>query len=389
MDHAQGQWGRGFGRGWIPLERDIGLPGERAHSAATNHVCGAVNLAPLPHAGGVGGGCSASRAGPVPLHHPADGPPPRCGEELGDDPVLTPKRKLRFLDELSRHGNVRVAAARVGVSRSGLYLARRRDGAFAAGWRAALVLARDHAEAVLAERALEGIKEQVFYQGEVVATRRRYDSRLLLAHLARLDALCAGDAAAREGAERFDTALGRLAGLAEAAAEYRAGDGAELYWPGREAFAESAVDAGMKPARAARERSRAGAEWDAHHHALWQAVDRVRDGGEREEGARDFKSCQAAESRASWTLSSLSSGCASAALAGALAAASAPGRAGLSPPCKAALDSPPGPARASPGENSLVSGGWFASSAAPAWRGDGTVIDPATKDDEEGGEEGG
>ncbi|HPB20894.1 MAG TPA: hypothetical protein PLL48_01095, partial [Novosphingobium sp.] len=64
---------------------------------------------------------------------------------------MTPACKARFLDELARHGNVRVAAGRVGVSRSGLYLARRRDGLFAQGWRAALVLARGHAEAVLAE----------------------------------------------------------------------------------------------------------------------------------------------------------------------------------------------------------------------------------------------
>ena len=137
---------------------------------------------------------------------------PQGGEtraSFSDDPVLTPERKLRFLDCLSQHGNVRVAAARVGVSRSGLYLARRRDPAFAAGWRAALCRARDHAEAVLAERALDGVEEQVFYHGEVIATRRRFDTRLLLAHLARLDALCAET----RGAEPFDLALARAAGI--------------------------------------------------------------------------------------------------------------------------------------------------------------------------------
>jgi hypothetical protein len=115
------------------------------------------------------------------------GPPPRFGE----DPVFTPARKLRFLDELARHGNVRVAAARVGVSRSGVYLARGRDGVFAAAWRAALVLGRDRAVAEVAERALEGWQEPVFYRGQQVALRRRYDTRLLLAHLARLDKACA------------------------------------------------------------------------------------------------------------------------------------------------------------------------------------------------------
>ena len=120
-----------------------------------------------------------------------------------------PALKLRFLDELAQHGNVRVAAGRVGVSRSGLYLARRRDSAFAAGWLAALREARWHAEAVLAERALEGVEEQVFYHGEVIATRRRYDTRLLLAHLARLDALCAEE----PETEPFDVALAQVAGL--------------------------------------------------------------------------------------------------------------------------------------------------------------------------------
>ncbi|MFM5895130.1 MAG: hypothetical protein ACKOQM_11975 [Novosphingobium sp.] len=125
------------------------------------------------------------------------------------DPVFTPSLKLRFLDELSQHGNVRVAASRIGVSRSGLYLARRRDAAFAAGWLAALREARWHAEAVLAERALDGVEEQVFYRGEVIATRRRYDTRLLLAHLARLDALCAEPS----DDAPFDLALARAGGV--------------------------------------------------------------------------------------------------------------------------------------------------------------------------------
>lgn len=124
------------------------------------------------------------------------------------DPVFTPALKLRFLDELSRHGNVRVAAARVGVSRSGLYLARRRDERVAGGWRTALCLARDHVEAVLAERALDGVEEPVFYHGEVIAVRRRFDNRLLLAHLARLDALCGEEALARSTTDEGDLARG-------------------------------------------------------------------------------------------------------------------------------------------------------------------------------------
>ena len=84
-------------------------------------------------------------------HHPQT-PASEDAGASGADPVFTPERKVRFLDALAAHGNVRVAAARVGLSRSGVYLARRRDAEFAAGWQAALVRARDHAEAVLAER---------------------------------------------------------------------------------------------------------------------------------------------------------------------------------------------------------------------------------------------
>src|SRR5687768_1669139 len=106
----------------------------------------------------------------------------------------TAERRTQFLDDLARHGNVRLASGRVGMSRDGAYRLRRRDALFARAWAAAQVLARGASGEVLAGRALEGIEEDVWYRGEVVGTRRRYDNRLLLAHMARLDAL-AGDKA--------------------------------------------------------------------------------------------------------------------------------------------------------------------------------------------------
>ena len=227
------------------------------------------------------------------------------------DPIFTPSLKLRFLDELSQHGNVRVAVARCGVSRSGLYLARRRDAAFAAGWVAALREARWHAEAVLAERALDGVEEEVFYRGEVIAVRRRYDTRLLLAHLARLDALCA-----EPGADApFDAALASAAGLAatvpqrdraghlEEEAE-RAGmrfdhaeplpciDSIERELAGeldeidddaaREARIDEAYDAAETAFQAARGKqvsaavARAAQTWDKRHAAFFAEVDALR-----------------------------------------------------------------------------------------------------------------
>lgn len=119
-------------------------------------------------------------------------------------------RKVRFLQHLSEKGDVRAAAARVGMSRQSAYLLRRRDRAFGQAWSAALVLARTAAEEVLATRALDGCEEEVWFRGEMVGTRRRYDGRLLLAHLGRLDTLT--ETLAGEQAERFDELLAIVAG---------------------------------------------------------------------------------------------------------------------------------------------------------------------------------
>lgn len=72
-----------------------------------------------------------------------------------------------------------------------------------------MLSARVHAEEVLADRAINGVEEVVYYHGQEVATRRRFDARLLLAHLARLDRL-EGDGYVAEVAEDFDRALSRF-----------------------------------------------------------------------------------------------------------------------------------------------------------------------------------
>jgi len=151
--------------------------------------------------------------------------------------IFTPTRQVIFCDHLSRSGNVRAACARAGISAPTAYTARRRDHAFARAWAAALVLAREAAEAVLAERAIDGIEEVVFYRGEEIARRRRYDTRLLLAHLARLDRACE-DRDALKDAGHFDTLLAEIAGAIE---ENPAHD-----WI---AFRDAEVEAAMDAAR--------------------------------------------------------------------------------------------------------------------------------------------
>jgi hypothetical protein len=125
--------------------------------------------------------------------------------------TFTPDRRVRFLDHLAIHGNVRAACASVGISAETAYRARRRDFAFGEGWAAALVLARASAEQVLADRALNGVAEAIFYRGELVGTRLRFDGRLLLAHLARLDRLSVEELAGARAA-RFDELLALVAG---------------------------------------------------------------------------------------------------------------------------------------------------------------------------------
>ncbi len=140
------------------------------------------------------------------------GAPPRTGPQH----LLTPPKQAAFARALATHGNVRLACRAVQVSSQTAYRARRASPVFARCWDAALVIARQHAEEVLADRALNGVEEQVFYHGEEVATRRRYDARLLLAHLARLDkraevlarcAACDAEMAVEHG---FDAAVEAL-----------------------------------------------------------------------------------------------------------------------------------------------------------------------------------
>ena len=123
--------------------------------------------------------------------------------------LFTRERQVEFLHALAATGAVRAAAGRAGVSHQTAYRARLADALFRRAWDAALLAARVHAEDVLSCRAIDGVEEQVWYHGEVVASRRRFDSRLLLAHLARLDRLTA-DVRVEAFAGDFEAALGRF-----------------------------------------------------------------------------------------------------------------------------------------------------------------------------------
>jgi hypothetical protein len=224
--------------------------------------------------------------------------------------------RVRFLDALASHGEVRAAAARAGISHETAYRARRRYADFAQLWDAAMVHARTRAESELGTRALDGVEVPVIVRGEQVGAWRRHDARYLLAHLARLDRHVEANPAAVKRAERFDEMLAAMAGheLPEEFAETCPKEGGEGVPPTRADFityAHAAVltereEDGEETYENEEEREAAEAEvmeWASEEagaeHDLWVAgsfakLDRVLEGqdecedaGESEEAAAD------------------------------------------------------------------------------------------------------
>jgi hypothetical protein len=104
----------------------------------------------------------------------------------------TPERQAVFLDALAACGVVGDAAKRAGMSAQSAYALRnRRAGrAFATAWDAVLVnRARGRLGDELMSRAMNGCVEAIHRDGAVVGERHRYDNRLSMAVLTRLDRL--------------------------------------------------------------------------------------------------------------------------------------------------------------------------------------------------------
>jgi hypothetical protein len=192
----------------------------------------------------------------------------------------TAARKVQFLEALAHDGNVCAACARVGLSREAAYRLRRREPLFARAWAAAQLQAREIVGEVLGTRAIDGIEEEIWYRGEVVGTRRRYDTRLLLAHMARLDKLAENRRAVGD-ARRFDELLACVAGnpvpeelaghadelpLVREAAELRMAEWAE------EAASEDDSDEAFY-----RGAAEGAALWDAWFDGACDTVDRLLD----------------------------------------------------------------------------------------------------------------
>ncbi|WP_141397050.1 hypothetical protein [Sphingomonas ginsenosidimutans] len=138
-------------------------------------------------------------------------------------PDTTPSRRAdgwsaanqrTFLAAIAEGHGVDAACAQVGLSATSAYAFRRsaKGAAFALGWRAATLVARDVVADTLMVRALHGQVDTYTRADGVTVTRHRHDNRLAMTLLARLDRQVesAPDAdvrAARLVAQEFDAFL--------------------------------------------------------------------------------------------------------------------------------------------------------------------------------------
>jgi hypothetical protein len=131
-------------------------------------------------------------------------PSPRTATQRHDG--WTPERQRIFLETLAECGTVQDACRAAGMSPASAYaLRQRKSGAlFALGWAAALRHARERLADELLSRAMHGCTETV-ERGDEIITRHRFDNRLSMAMLTRLD---------RE-AEKFDDAARTVTTVAE------------------------------------------------------------------------------------------------------------------------------------------------------------------------------
>ena len=91
----------------------------------------------------------------------------------------TPDKQAAFLRVLGQSGCVRDACRAIGLSTTSAYRVRRRIPEFARQWELALRRASVSLEAVAWQRAVDGVREPVFHNGEIIGHRIRYSDSLL------------------------------------------------------------------------------------------------------------------------------------------------------------------------------------------------------------------
>lgn len=94
----------------------------------------------------------------------------------------TPDRQVEFIEALAECGCVDAACRRVGMASSSAYTLRRRIDAesFRQAWDFALDYAIRRLSDAAFSRAINGVATPIFFQGEQIGERRRYDERLTM-----------------------------------------------------------------------------------------------------------------------------------------------------------------------------------------------------------------
>jgi hypothetical protein len=139
-----------------------------------------------------------------------------------------PERMRTFLERFAECGVIREACEAAGMSARSAYNLRDRDPLFAAGWEAATLIARPRLADEAFSRSMNGVVERIYRDGVIVAERHRYDNRLTMAVLARLDARA--DRAEEKGAPPLRL-VARWDDYLDALAEGRRDDGLALLDP--------------------------------------------------------------------------------------------------------------------------------------------------------------
>lgn len=85
-----------------------------------------------------------------------------------------------FLSVLSECGSIKRACDASGIYQNSAYHAKKRNPEFSQKWDEAIVKASDDIEQEIRRRGLKGVKEDVYYQGQVVGQRIAYSDNLLM-----------------------------------------------------------------------------------------------------------------------------------------------------------------------------------------------------------------
>lgn len=113
--------------------------------------------------------------------------------EIRNDYRWTPACQRAFLEELAATGSVLRAVLHVGKTARAAYSLRQRreGGAFRLGWDAAVLIARCALEGLLMDRAVNGYEEVSSRSDDGTVLRSKFDNRLGLGLLGRLDRIAA------------------------------------------------------------------------------------------------------------------------------------------------------------------------------------------------------